>query len=84
MGNAYQDVDCSTASRERIQAASELSALERKQSGTAAADAVFVALFLVPIGSLTGGDHSGDIATAKGKLNALDARLASCNRASPA
>ena len=45
---------------------------------TVAADAVGVFLILVPVGSLTGGDVSGQIATERGRLLALDARLARC------
>lgn len=81
--STYDSVSCADALALRNSEQATLATLEGKQSGTAAADAVFVALFLVPVGSLTGGDHSGEIAISKGKMQALDARLISC-RAIPA
>ena len=56
----------------------QLAALEGKQKGAVAGDAIGVFLIGVPVSSLTGGDVSGHIATSKGKVLALEARVASC------
>ena len=57
----------------------EIDALSSQQRSAVAGDAVGVFLIGVPMSSLTGGDKAGEIATAKGKMNALEARLLSCN-----
>ena len=77
-GGMYDAMSCQQASAERNRLAAELSALESRQRGAATADAVGVFLLFIPMGSLTGGDVSGEIATARGKALALDARLAGC------
>lgn len=76
--SAYDTVSCEHTLAMRNAEQANLSALESKQSGTAAADAIGVFFLLVPVGSLTGGDHSGEIAASKGRMQAMDARLLSC------
>lgn len=76
--SAYDSVSCEQTLALRQNEQATLAALESKQNGTVAADAVFVALFLVPVGSLAGGDHAGEIAASKGRLGAMDARIISC------
>ncbi len=74
----YDAMTCQQARAERQRLGTELAALESRQRAAAASDAVGVFLILVPVGSLTGGDVSGQIATARGQLLALDARLTEC------
>lgn len=47
-------------------------ALTRRQNNAATADAAGVFLVLLPVGSLFGGDVSGELAEAKGVVNALE------------
>ena len=46
-------------------------ALARRQNNAATADAAGVFLVLLPLGSVFGGDVSGELAQAKGEVNAL-------------
>ena len=47
-------------------------ALARRQNNAATADAAGVFLVLLPLGSVFGGDVSGELAQAKGEVNALE------------
>ncbi len=78
MGNAYAGVSCAQAHTLSKQEAQRLATLSEAQRKAATNDAVGVFLIGVPVSSLNGNDHAGTIATTKGKLAALDARLASC------
>lgn len=78
MGNAYAGVACQQARADLAAERQQLAALEGKQKGAVAGDAIGVFLIGVPVSSLTGGDVSGHIATSKGKVLALEARVASC------
>ena len=78
MGNAFATMDCPTAAASLRQEKAVLSELEDKQRGAAMGDAIGVFLIGVPTASLTGGDKAGEIAASKGKVLALEARLASC------
>lgn len=78
MGNAYSAVTCQQASAEIMAERQTLAALEDAQRGAVAGDALGVFLFGVPMSSLTGGDKAGEIATSKGKVLALEARLRGC------
>lgn len=79
MGNAYANISCKQASTALAQERSKLDALEQKQRGAVAGDAFGVLLIGVPVSSLAGADVAGEIATSKGKVIALEARLASCS-----
>lgn len=78
MGDAYAATSCQQASAELTTERQTLAALEKAQRSAAAGDAIGVFLFAVPVSSLAGGDKSGEIAAAKGKVIALEARLRSC------
>lgn len=78
MGSAYSGVSCHKAATMRAEQSQRLASLSQAQSQAAAADAIGVFLFLVPMGSVTGGDKAGEIADAKGRIASLDARLATC------
>ena len=78
MGNAYAGIACQQAEIDRAAEQRNLDTLTKAQNGAVAGDAIGVFLIGVPMSSLTGGNKAGDIGAAKGKLLALDARLAAC------
>lgn len=78
MGSAYSGVSCQKAATMRAEQSQRLATLSQAQSQAAAADAIGVFLFLVPMGSVSGGNKAGEIADAKGRIASLDARLAGC------
>lgn len=77
-GGMYDRMSCQAAFAERNRLSQSLAALESRQRSAVAGDAVGVFLIGVPMSSLTGGNQAGLIAAEKGKLLALDARLAGC------
>lgn len=79
MGNAYAGISCAQARQALTEEQTKLAALSTQQNGAVAGDAIGVLLIGVPMSSLTGGDHTGDIATSKGKIEAYTARLATCS-----
>ena len=80
MGNAFAALPCQQAAADLTAERQALAALESKQKGAVAGDAVGVLLLGVPVSSLTGGDVSGHIGATKGKVIALEARAASCGK----
>lgn len=78
MGNAFAGVACHQAQADLVAERQQLAALESKQNGAVAGDAIGVFLIGVPVSSLTGGNVAGHIAASKGKVMALEARVASC------
>lgn len=78
MTGAYDKMSCSKAKNELSTERVKLAALEKKQNGAATGDAIGVFLVLVPVSKLTGGDVAGDLGTSKGKVLALEQRVASC------
>jgi hypothetical protein len=78
MGNAYANISCTEARAMLEQERQTLAALESAQQGAVVGDAIGVLLIAVPVSSLTGGDREGEIAVSKGKVLALEARIASC------
>lgn len=81
MGNAYATHNCQQARADLIIERDVLAALEGKQRGAVAGDALGVFLIGVPVSSLTGGDVAGQISASKGKVMALEARVAACGGA---
>ena len=75
---AFSQLSCQQARADRASASSTLAALEAQQRSAVAGDAVGVFLIGVPVSSLTGGNKAGLIAAEKGRVMALDARLAQC------
>lgn len=78
LGNAYVNHDCRAAVSELNAERQSLVALSQAQSNAATGDAIGVFLIGVPTSSLTGGNKAGDIAASKGKILALEARVAAC------
>lgn len=78
MDRAFDNVSCGDAQRLLRAERPKLASLEAQQRDAAAADAIGVFFFLVPLGSAFGNDVEGDLATSKGKVIALENRLLSC------
>lgn len=78
MGNAFASYDCRAAAADLATERQALTVLEGQQRGAVAGDAIGVFLIGVPTSSLTGGDKAGLIGVAKGKIAALEARVAIC------
>lgn len=74
----YAHLTCQQAANEHARIRERVATLERAQNRAATGDAVGVFFVLVPVGSLTGGDKSGELATAKGEEIAIRHRLATC------
>ena len=75
---AFDNLSCAEAQQQLAAVSKELYDESQKQIGAATMDAVGVFFVLVPVSKLTGQDHQGLIAADKGKVDALNARLATC------
>lgn len=78
MTGAYDGISCSRAKADLAAQRETLRSLSEAQRSAVAGDAFGVFLIGVPVSSLTGGDRAGDIATAKGKVLALEQKVARC------
>ena len=78
MTGAFEHLSCSQAKSQMDAERVKLADLEKKQNSAATGDAIGVFLILVPVSKLTGGDVAGEVATSKGKVLALEQRLARC------
>lgn len=78
MGNAFAAHDCRAAAADLTAERQRLAGLEQAQRNAATGDAIGVFLIGVPTSSLTGGNKAGEIGSSKGKIIALEARVASC------
>ena len=78
MAGAYDNISCTRARSMLEQERQTLAALEAQQRSAQTGDAIGVFLILVPVSSLTGADREGAIATSKGKVLALEARVQEC------
>ncbi len=78
MAGSYDNLSCKKARPMLEQERATLSALETQQKRAQTGDAIGVFLVLVPVSSLTGADREGAIATSKGKILALEARVQEC------
>ena len=79
MAGAYDNLSCKKARPMLEQERQTLSALETQQKSAQTGDAIGVFLVLIPVSSLTGADREGAIATSKGKVLALEARVQECS-----
>ena len=80
-GSLRHALSCADLAAERSATASKLEALKSQRNSAATGDAIGVFLLGVPVSSLAGGDKSGEIATAKGQLLAIDAQVPLCRPA---
>ena len=81
MGSAFAAHDCRAAAADLAAERQNLETLSQAQRNAATGDAIGVFLIGVPTSSLTGGNKAGDIGAAKGKIIALEARVAACGGA---
>ena len=79
MTGAYDKMSCSNARKSLDAERQTLATLAKRQNSAATTDAIGVFLILVPVSKLTGGDAAGDLGTSKGKVLALEQRVANCN-----
>lgn len=78
MNGAYDGMSCASAQRAIVTERQRVAALSASQSRAAQNDALGVFLIGVPVSSVAGGDREAALAAAKGRVNALEARLARC------
>jgi hypothetical protein len=78
MTGAFDGLSCASAQAALNNERQSLAALDARQRGAVAGDAVGVLLIGVPVASLTGSDKAGLIGASKGKILALEQRVASC------
>ncbi|WP_411353098.1 hypothetical protein PNH50_18955 (plasmid) [Leisingera aquaemixtae] len=83
MGSAYDNLSCRKAEALYNEEAAKVPGLVSQQKSAVAGDAIGVFLLALPVSSITGGDVEGEIASSKGKLLALDARLQQCGISKP-
>ena len=74
---AYSNGTCQSLSQELVKEQSNLAAVSKQQNQAATGDALGVFLIGVPASSTFGGDKEGQVAVAKGKVNAIEAALKS-------
>jgi len=80
MGNAFAAMTCQDARNELTAESATLAALSAAQQSAVTGDVIGVVLIGVPTSSLMGGDKAGLIAFSKGKIIALQLRLAGCGQ----
>lgn len=68
----FAGMSCADTRSELTAARERENALTRRQNNAATADAAGVFLVLLPLGSVFGADVSGELAEAKGEVNALE------------
>ena len=78
MGNAFASVSCRQAQGDLMTERQSLATLSAQQNGAVIGDAIGVFMIGVPTSSLMGGDKAGLISVSKGKILALETRMASC------
>ena len=78
-GLIYAALTCEQATANLASIQADLKHMNRIQTVTAVADAVFLAGAGIAVSKVVGGDKSGDIAGMKGEVISLNARLMGCN-----
>lgn len=73
----YTSQSCAELGRELIKEQQNLAAVSKAQNEAATGDAVGVFLIGVPMSSAVGGDKEGQVAVAKGKVQAIENTLKS-------
>lgn len=68
----YSGLNCSQLASERAAEDDKLAALSKQQNKAANGDVVGVFLIGLPVGSAFGADKEGEVAVAKGKVQAID------------
>jgi hypothetical protein len=76
---AYTGSSCPSLARELVKEQENLAAISKVQNDAATGDAVGVFLIGVPTSSTFGGDKEGQVAVAKGKVQAIQNAMRSKN-----
>lgn len=74
---AYAPQNCQSLSIELAKEKASLAAVSKKQHDAATGDAFGVFLIGVPMSSTFGGDNEGNVAVAKGKVQAIESAMLS-------
>lgn len=74
---AYSNQSCESLGQELIKEQQSLAAISKAQNDAANGDAFGVFLIGVPMSSAVGGDKEGQVAVAKGKVQAIENTLKS-------
>jgi len=74
---AYTNQTCEQLGQEMLKEQQALAAVSKAQTDAANGDAFGVFLIGVPVGSVAGGDKEGQVAVAKGKVQAIDSAMKS-------
>lgn len=74
---AYTNQTCEQLGQEMLKEQQSLAAVSKAQTDAANGDAFGVFLIGVPVGSVAGGDKEGQVAVAKGKVQAIDSAMKS-------
>lgn len=78
MTGAFDSMTCQRAQAQLAAERANVEALSERQNAAATGDAIGVFLIAVPTSSVFGGNVQGELATAKGKVLALEQRVARC------
>ena len=81
---AYTSYDCNALAIELAKEKAALSSVSKKQHDAATGDAFGVFLLGVPMSSTFGGDQEGNVAVAKGKVQAIESAMISKQCPAPA
>jgi hypothetical protein len=76
---AYTPSSCQSLARELVTEQQNLASVSKQQNDAATGDAVGVFLIGVPASSTFGGDKEGQVAVAKGKVQAIQNAMRSKN-----
>ena len=71
----YRDMSCADARALLTQKREVENSLTRAQNNAALGDAAGVVLVLLPLGSVFGADQAGELAIAKGEVDALERKI---------
>lgn len=74
----YDRLSCRDARTHLLEERDNLAALSTEQTKIANTDKITSALLFVPVSALSGQDLEDEIAASKGRVEALEARLAGC------
>ncbi len=80
---AYTSYDCQALSVELAKEKAALASVSKKQHDAATGDAFGVFLIGVPMSSTFGGDNEGNVAVAKGKVQAIESAMISKQCSAP-
>lgn len=73
--SAYQNLDCQQLAAEYLVEYQNMAALAKAQNDAATGDAMGVFLVGVPVSSVFGGNQEGNLAVAKGKVQAIESAM---------